>query len=74
MIDEILPMTDEQLEGLAGGGLTAGDRVTLDKYIKARKLKGYTLSDTLTEMQNAYPNSRDKIYFEWWTDYVCENW
>lgn len=74
MLDEILPISEEQLEGVAGGGMTAGDREKFDKYIKACKLKGYTLSDTLEELQLMYPNSHDKIYFEWWTDYICENW
>lgn len=56
------------------GGLCPKGGVSVRRLRGKAMLKGYALSDTLEELQLMYPNSHDKIYFEWWTDYICENW
>lgn len=71
--DEMFEMSDEMLEPIAGGEIVNWKtKITLNRYIKECKLRGLSLSDALTEVQNIY--GRNERYCNAFVGYVTENW
>jgi len=71
--DDVLELSDDMLDSISGGEIVNWKtQITLNRYIKECKLRGLSLSDALTEIQNIY--GRNERYCNAFVGYVTENW
>lgn len=67
-------LSDQQVEGIAGGRLSDNDKRILNTYIRECKRCGYSISRAAEELQERYPKPHQEKYLNEFLEYLNENW
>lgn len=67
-------LSDDMLDGVAGGRLSAKKKSELDNVIRIAKSNRWGLSRLIEYMQNKCSTPGLQEYLEEATTYICDNW
>lgn len=67
-------LSDEQLEGLAGGRLTDGDRRWLNSFITKCKVDGHSQQEAIDAIRQKYNRPAVQDTVDEFVDYIIQNW